>query len=39
VIEDARAYPLISHFGVHLTPFTAPVIEEKKAGSKEEKSL
>ena len=39
VIEDSRAYPLISHFGVHLTPFTAPVLAEKRAGSREEKSL
>ena len=39
VIADARSYPLISHIGVHLTLFTAPVLEEKKAGSREEKSV
>ena len=30
VIENARAYPLISHFGVYMTPFTAQEINEKK---------
>ena len=31
VIQDARAYPLISHFGVHLTPFSAPIESPKPA--------
>ena len=32
VIEDARAYPLISHFGVHLTPFASPKPADENAG-------
>lgn len=31
VIEDARAYPLISHFGVHLTPYIAPIKDQLEA--------
>jgi len=38
VIEDSRAYPLISHFGVHLASFTAPTEDPRKADTKEEKA-
>ena len=38
VIEDARSYPLISHFAVYLTPFTAPDVDPKRTGTKEEKA-
>ncbi len=39
VIEDARACPLISSFGVHLTPFKTVGDGERKTGTREEKAI
>lgn len=38
-IEDSRAYPLISTFGVHRCPVPVERSNEKKTGTREEKSL
>jgi alpha-L-fucosidase len=39
IIEDARAYPLISTFSLHFTSFTVNEAEEKKTGTREEKAI
>jgi alpha-L-fucosidase len=38
-IEDARAYPLIATFGLHLTPFTVKGDDPRKTGTPEEKAI
>jgi len=38
-IEDARAYPLISNFGIYLTPVSVSGGEPKKTGTREEKAI
>ena len=39
VIEDARAYPLISNFGVHFTSHEVEGVEKKQTGTREEKAI
>ncbi len=39
IIYDARAYPLISNIGIHLTPFTVKGDEQKKTDIREEKAI
>lgn len=39
VIEDARAYPLISTFGVHSTSHEVEGLEKKQTGTREEKAI
>jgi len=38
-IDEARAYPLISNFGIYLTPVSVPGDEPKKTGTREEKAI
>lgn len=39
IIEDARAYPLISNFGIFLTPAPVQGDEPKKTDTREEKAI
>jgi alpha-L-fucosidase len=39
IIEDARAYPLISTLSLHFTSFIVKEAEEKKTGTREEKAI
>ncbi len=39
IIDDARAYPLISTFSLHFTSFIIKEAEEKKTGTREEKAI
>jgi alpha-L-fucosidase len=39
IIDDARAYPLISTFSLHFTSFTVKAEDEKKTGTHEEKAI
>ena len=39
LIEDSRAFPLLSTFGLHLTPFIEKEPQEKKTGTTEEKAI
>ncbi|HEX5790051.1 MAG TPA: discoidin domain-containing protein, partial [Luteolibacter sp.] len=39
IIDDARAYPLISTFSLHFTSFIIKEAKEKKTGTREEKAI